>query len=78
MDGTVAVWSSHDYSLLSATTLNQPIHEARWDPHVAYEFTSVGAGLRFWLVEEDRGGRTCELKVWCEVYGAKSGQMSSK
>lgn len=62
-DGAVAVWSTHDYSLLSATSVDHAIHRAVWDPHTAYEFTSVGAGLRFWLVKEDRGGRTCELKV---------------
>ena len=63
LDGTLAVWSTHDYSLLTATTLDHPVHQAGWDPHTAYELTSVGGGLRFWLVEEDRSRRTCELKV---------------
>ena len=62
-DNTVAMWSTHNYSLLSATTLDHPVHEAKWDPYVAYEFTSVGTNIKFWLVEEDSGGKTCELKV---------------
>lgn len=67
-DNTVAVWSTHNYSLLSATTLDHSVHEAKWDPFVAYEFASVGTNIKFWLVEEDGGGKTCELKVCLWMY----------
>ena len=43
-DGNLCVWSSHDYSLLVSTALQCPVHAVAWDPHVAYEFTTVGGG----------------------------------
>ncbi len=57
------MWSTHDYSLLTATSLNHSVHQAAWDPLTAYELTTVGAGIRFWLLEEDRRAKTCALKV---------------
>ena len=68
-DGNLAVWSSHDYSLLVTTTLQSPVHAIAWDPHIAYEFTTVGGGGRgrsgvsFWMVEETKGGKEFNLKV---------------
>lgn len=57
-----------DYSLLCATPLSHPCHAHCWDPHVAYEFATVeagpkGGGVSFWMLEEDMGGKKCELKV---------------
>ena len=59
------MWSSDDYSLLTATNLSQAAHELQWDPSTAYEFATVGAGgsVIFWLLEEELGGRGCKLKV---------------
>ena len=68
-DGNLCVWSSHDYSLLVSTTLQSPVHAVAWDPHVAYEFTTVGGGGRggskvsYWMVEETKGGKEFNLKV---------------
>ena len=75
-DGNLCVWSSHDYSLLVSTALQCPVHAVAWDPHVAYEFTTVGGGgggrgergrsgskVSFWMVEETRGGKEFNLKV---------------
>ena len=61
-----------DYSLLGATSLSAPIHAHSWDPYTAYEFATVGAGqggggagggVSFWMLEEDMGGKKCQLKV---------------
>ena len=52
-----------------STTLQSPVHAVAWDPHVAYEFTTVGGGGRggskvsFWMVEETKGGKEFNLKV---------------
>ena len=68
-DGNLCVWSSHDFSLLVSTTLQSPVHAVAWDPHVAYEFTTVGGGgkggskVSFWMVEEMKGGKEFNLKV---------------
>ena len=64
-ENALAIWSSVDYSLLTATNLSLAAHELRWDPSTAYEFTTVGAGgsVIFWLLEEEPGGRGCKLKV---------------
>jgi len=67
-DGSLAVWGTWDYSLLVATSLSHSVHAHSWDPFVAYEFVTVGAcdgvgGVNFWLVEEDMGGKKCQLKV---------------
>ena len=60
----MALWSCHDYSLLAATSVEFPVHDVAWDPHVAYEFAAVGRGsVSFWMVEESRGGKECQLKV---------------
>ena len=68
------MWSSHDYSLLVSNTLHSPVHAVAWDPHVAYEFTTVGGGggggrrgagskVSLWMVEETKGGKEFNLKV---------------
>ena len=64
-ENTLALWSSRDYSLLAASTLSHAIHEVRWDPCTAYEFTAVGAqaGISFWVVEEETEGGEYQLKV---------------
>lgn len=67
-DGGLALWSALDYSLLCATSLSHPLHTHHWDPYTAYEFTTVGAGqegggVSFWMLEEDMGGKKCQLKV---------------
>lgn len=61
------MWSSHDYSLLVATNLDYAVHDVRWDPFTAYEFTTVGSGqcVSFWMVEEDRQGG--EIKYQLKV-----------
>lgn len=56
-----------------STTLQCPVHAVAWDPHVAYEFTTVGGGgggrgrggskVSFWMVEETKGGKEFNLKV---------------
>ena len=54
-----------------STTLQCPVHAVAWNPHVAYEFTTVGGGGRgrggskvsFWMVEETKGGKEFNLKV---------------
>ena len=68
------MWGTWDYSLLAATSLSHAIHGHAWDPFTAYEFVTVGVwegvgGVNFWLVEDDMGGKKCQLKV--------SGTMSS-
>ncbi|CAI8047359.1 WD repeat-containing protein 90 [Geodia barretti] len=62
-DNSLAVWSTYDYSLGVATSLSLPAHHLLWDPHTAYEFVSVGAGMSlcFWILEEGTGTHT--LKV---------------
>lgn len=72
-ENSLAVWSCHDYSLLAATTLQFPVHDIAWDPHVAYEFTAVGGGAQtlgvsFWMVEESKGGKEFQLKVCRPVH----------
>ena len=66
-DGSLAVWSAHDYSLLVATNLEHTVNDVRWDPFTAYEFTTVGAGhcVSFWMIEEDQqaGENKYQLKV---------------
>ena len=72
----MALWSALDYTLLAATSCPHPIHAHSWDPYTAYEFTTVGAwqqgkmgggggggGVSFWILEEDMGGKKCQLKV---------------
>ncbi len=68
LDGTLAVWSTCDYSLLSATALHHhTVHQAAWDPLTAYELATVGTGLKFWLVEEDKT-RNWALKVTTRMH----------
>ena len=73
-DGSLALWSAWDYSLLAATSCPHPIHAHCWDPHTAYEFVTAGAGesgggVCFWMVEEDMGGKKCQLKVcWMDEW----------
>ena len=67
-ENSLAVWSCHDYSLLAATTVQFPVHDIAWDPHIAYEFTAVGggggrSGVTFWMMEETSGGKEWQLKV---------------
>ena len=51
-----------------STTLQSPVHAIAWDPHIAYEFTTVGGGggsrVSFWMVEETKGGKEFNLKVY--------------
>ncbi|XP_035694518.1 WD repeat-containing protein 90-like [Branchiostoma floridae] len=51
---TIALWSTFDYSLLTATKTSLPIHDLGWDPFNANEFTSIGqaGSIFFWLVDE--------------------------
>ena len=72
-DGSLAVWGTWDYSLLAATSLSHAIHGHAWDPFTAYEFVTVGVwegvgGVNFWLVEDDMGGKKCQLKVRGTMY----------
>ena len=64
----MAIWSMYDYTLLAAASLSYPVHSHCWDPHIAYELATVGAGnkgggVSFWIVEDNMGGKKCELQV---------------
>lgn len=64
-ENTLALWSSQDYSLLTASTLASAVHEVQWDPYTAYEFTAVGAkaSISFWVVEEEMREGRYQMKV---------------
>ena len=64
-ENTLALWSSQDYSLLTASTLTSAVHEVQWDPYTAYEFTAVGAkaSISFWVVEEEMREGRYQMKV---------------
>ena len=66
VESSIAVWSTTEYSLLTATSLSHSVNELCWDPSVAYKFATAGSEGRLclWLLEEGGGrGRECELKV---------------
>ncbi|KAK6171134.1 hypothetical protein SNE40_019389 [Patella caerulea] len=51
---SIVVWSTSNYTVLTTTITDDPIHDVQWDPYSVNEFSTVGdnSTLQFWLLDE--------------------------
>lgn len=66
---SLAVWDTHDYSIVATAKPPCPIHSVMWDPFSVNEFISVGAhaSILFWLVEETNDKVSLNVSNYCRL-----------
>ena len=68
----LVIWSVKDYSLVTALTLDQPMHSVQWNPYASNKLVTIGRNQSvFFLDLIDSGEETHKIEVkliWIQSY----------